>query len=626
MKAPIPVYAVHPITQWAPLALGLMVSCIQESLPDDYRIVFPFALNSQQLLEQVARYGPGVVLFSNYMWTREANLEISAAVKRYAPRSIVIHGGPDTPAYESACKTYLERYPFVDYTVHSEGEQTLVELLRTLSQNQTAEHVAGLGFLLNGQFIKTPNRPRSDPNLYPSPFLNGVFDQLEWQTWMALPLETNRGCPYGCVFCDWGSATLQKMRRFDLDRVFGEIEWLASHQVPKIWIADSNFGIFERDLEIAQFICDMKEKYGYPQVMISNYAKNTKKHLVDIIELLVEHGLVSTGIVSLQTRDEQTLKTIKRSNIKTKEYDALRTAFEDRQLPMSTQLMIGLPGSTRESFKDDLRFFFNQIIDAQIFRTVVLPNSPMAAPEFVAEHELVYDESGMLMSTKQLDADELNQIEQLARLFRCAHTYGMLRYWLCFLQWDYGLDPIEVLDRLAISARDSSDPWISRLCDRETPSYDLLTSFASLREDLRAHNSWHELYAALQDWTCTTFPQVQNDSAFSAALQAQTAVMPSVRRYPLDQPLNHDFVAYYQAHRQNAGEALKTYGPGTLHVEDPIGIGTTSLLERLQKRDRPVVVWELQSALAPKGTEADLYVAEALKTLKRSGEQTLPAA
>ena len=34
-------------------------------------------------------------------------------------------------------------------------------------------------------------------------------------------LESNRGCPYGCTFCDWGSATLSKVRNFDLDRVYG---------------------------------------------------------------------------------------------------------------------------------------------------------------------------------------------------------------------------------------------------------------------------------------------------------------------------------------------------------------------------------------------------------------------
>ena len=27
-------------------------------------------------------------------------------------------------------------------------------------------------------------------------------------------LETNRGCPFACTFCDWGSLTYAKIRKF----------------------------------------------------------------------------------------------------------------------------------------------------------------------------------------------------------------------------------------------------------------------------------------------------------------------------------------------------------------------------------------------------------------------------
>lgn len=646
MSQPIPVYAVHPVTLWAPLALGLMAGCIEQELPGDYRMVYPFALNSQELLEQVAANGPGMVMFSNYMWTREANLEISAAVKRYAPSSVLIHGGPDTPTYEGACEGYLKRYPFIDYAVHGEGEQTLVHLLRSLAGGEDPEGVEGLGFLRGDKLIKTPSRMRShDPNLFPSPFISGVFDKLRWQSWNAMPLETNRGCPYGCVFCDWGSATMQKMRLFSLERIRAEIEWTAQHQIPKLWVADSNFGIFERDLEITQMICEIKEKLGYPKLLITNYAKNTKQHLIDIIEMLVEHGLVSTGIVSLQTRDQTTLAAVNRSNIKTTEYDRLRATFEARHLPMSTQLMIGLPGSTRASFKDDLRFFFNQLIDVQIFRTVVLPNSPMAAPEFVAAHGLVYEESGMLLSTNLIDEPEILHIEQLGRLFRCAHTYGMFRYWLNFLQWDYGIDPIEVLDQLVESAKTSRDPWIAKLWDRSGMPHDMITSHAALREELRVSGHWPAFWQALKQWTLQNHPQVRDDSALAAVLAVQSAVMPNATAsYPLVVELEHDFVAYHHAHRQDLNheknseqsQALASYGPGRLDVTDPVKVGTTSLEEVLAKRNRPAVIWELPSELSPKNTEADLFTMQVIKSLTeaipasptdgQAAESELPAA
>lgn len=623
---PIPIYCVHPVKIWAPSALGLMAAQIEKHLSDHFQLIYPFAFDWEQLRGQLDHHGPGVLLASNYMWTRSANLEYSALAKAHCPELIVVHGGPDTPAYEYNCAEFLQAHPAVDFAIHGEGETTILELLECLRQQDDPAQVAGLGFLREGQLIKTAARPRSeDPNQFPSPYLSGVFDKLDYQDWNSVTLETNRGCPYGCTFCDWGSATLQKIRRFDMERIRAEIEWIAKARIPKIWIADSNFGIFERDLEITRMICDAKARYGFPQLMITNYAKNTKQNLVDIIEMLVEHGLVGTGIVSLQTRDQATLKAVKRSNIKTREYDKLRETFEKRHLPMSTQLMIGLPGSTRESFKADLRYFFHQVIDVQIFRTVLLPNSPMAAPEYIAEHELRFDDALMITGTRELSEDELKYIEQLGRLFRCTHTYGMFRYWLCFLDWEYGIDPIDVLDDLVSHAQsllqqaqanhvgelpDAELPILARLWDRSSPPHDLLTSLPFLREELRAQAAWSTLYDALKDYTLTRYPQVRDDSALDCVFTLQTAVMPHAgQAYPQAVSLPHDFVRYFAEHRQQeSGPALRELGPAQFIVEDPLAVSEESLLVHIQHRSRPMIIWELQSSLTPDNTEAALYV------------------
>ena len=68
--------------------------------------------------------------------------------------------------------------------------------------------------------------PQSGPRIrdldaIPSPFLDGVFDPLiasnPDETWIGL-WETNRGCPFKCTFCDWGSATANKVNQFGLER------------------------------------------------------------------------------------------------------------------------------------------------------------------------------------------------------------------------------------------------------------------------------------------------------------------------------------------------------------------------------------------------------------------------
>ena len=104
-----------------------------------------------------------------------------------------------------------------------------------------------------GGVTHTADRERiSDLDIIPSPFLTGLFDAYADVPGTAVTIETNRGCPYGCTFCDWGSATLSRIRKFDLQRVFDEIEWCAKTHMQGIGPADSNFGIFERDVGIAE--------------------------------------------------------------------------------------------------------------------------------------------------------------------------------------------------------------------------------------------------------------------------------------------------------------------------------------------------------------------------------------
>ena len=55
----------------------------------------------------------------------------------------------------------------------------------------------------------------------------------------AMTMETNRGCPHMCTYCDWGGMTYQKIKKFDLERVKQDIEWAGNHNVGFIFNAVS---------------------------------------------------------------------------------------------------------------------------------------------------------------------------------------------------------------------------------------------------------------------------------------------------------------------------------------------------------------------------------------------------
>src|SRR5262249_42218501 len=117
--------------------------------------------------------------------------------------------------------------------------------------------------------------------------------------------ETNRGCPYSCSFCDWGSNIMSKVRRFDIERVRAEAEWIARMGTQVILLVDANVGILPRDTEIADFLCAAKAKYGYPKSIYYSAAKNNPERSIEIAQKFAAAGFIDSHFMAVQhTRKE----------------------------------------------------------------------------------------------------------------------------------------------------------------------------------------------------------------------------------------------------------------------------------------------------------------------------------
>ena len=67
----------------------------------------------------------------------------------------------------------------------------------------------------------------------PSPYLNGIFDILIQDCLYELEgtIETTRGCPFSCTFCEIGTKYYQKIKTPAVEKVFREIDWLSKNKV-----------------------------------------------------------------------------------------------------------------------------------------------------------------------------------------------------------------------------------------------------------------------------------------------------------------------------------------------------------------------------------------------------------
>lgn len=606
-----------------PLGMGMIIAHARVYkdglLNEDYQFV-PNWVTTPERIEQIEPV-PSIYMFSNYIWSCAINLKMSAQTKERSPQSVIVHGGPDTPKYEGDVRQFFASNPHVDVTVHGEGEVTFADMLDKLRgafgdgppDLSALRDVPGLSFRDGDTVVHNGPRDRlADINDIPSPFLDGTFDAMAQAKPTAAIIETNRGCPYSCTFCDWGSATASRIRKFDLDRVFAELEWCAKNGVRRIFVADANFGIFERDVQIAEKVAELNREYGFPKVFGTNYAKNTVKHLKQIIEIFAEAGILSQGLLSLQSLDPETLKTIKRSNIKVEKYEELGREFRTAGLPLVTDLMLGLPGSTVQSFDKDLQECIDRELTAKVFQTEMLVNSPMNEPSYREEHQIKTAhpvaslvtrsenpdgtlKRALLISTASYTRDDYEEMLGIRRVFTLGENYGLLRQISRFVRKETGIAEVEFYQRLRRAAREHPEMW---------PALAFMFNVSPFLGT--APSSWRLAIEELHDFIVSELG-VADDTALQTALDLQHALMPATgRTFPQTIQLAHDYGAWHKAMITAKDDdpytwtdvipALREFGPAEFVVTDPDDVCTVGIGHDLDSYLQGS--WELGSSVA----------------------------
>jgi radical SAM superfamily enzyme YgiQ (UPF0313 family) len=376
---------------YLPYSVGLLQSYAQRNLSDASRFHFKMPLYKRLAISDAVNQlaDADIVGFSTYVWNGRISLEIARRLKQRNPDVLIMFGGPHVPDHP---EQFMRANPFIDIAVHNEGEQTFVKLLERYPGRDWAD-IPGVSYIdPAGAFIRLPNAARlNNLDQIPSPFLEGAFDELvaanPQETWIGL-WETNRGCPFQCTFCDWGSATAGKVSKFGIERLYGEVDWFAKNKIEYIFCCDANFGIQKRDVDIANYVADVKRATGYPVALSVQNTKNATERAYLTQKILSDSGLNKGVALSMQSIDMTTLVNIKRQNISLDTYMELQRRFTKDRVETYSDLILGLPGETYDSFADGV----NRLIEngqhnrIQFNNLAILPNAEMGDPAYQAKY------------------------------------------------------------------------------------------------------------------------------------------------------------------------------------------------------------------------------------------------
>lgn len=450
----------HGRSTFLPYAAGALIANAKNNkeLAEYYCFKEPFFIREKldDVLLKIDE--PFLFGFSNYIWNHEYNKALAKKIKEKFPDCIILFGGhqitPDTKL--------LEDEDYIDIMCFGEGEEVFENLLLALKSNTSLDNVSNIAYRKSNAIHRTPSK-KSDRIDYPSPYLTGVFDSiLEHYPEIDFHavIETNRGCPYSCAYCDWGALKC-KVRFFPEEKVMQELQWLSDHGIRGFGCADANFGMFERDEKFVDEMIRLHNEEGILSRFQVSYAKNSNDRVFSISKKLNECGMDKGATLSFQSLSPEVLKNINRTNIPVETFTSLLNKYNEAGIATYSELILGLPGETYESFVEGIDILLNagQHNSIYIHNCEWLPCSLMGNPDYMEQYSLKYafipiNESHAMINTKEeigefsrliVESSTMSQQDWMnmnlyATAVQCFHHYGLLILFAIYLHYEKNIE------------------------------------------------------------------------------------------------------------------------------------------------------------------------------------------
>jgi radical SAM superfamily enzyme YgiQ (UPF0313 family) len=339
-----------------PLGVAYMKAVMDRDLPDVTSRLFAYP---SRLYDALLQDTPDVLMVSNYTWNEALSFHLAKLAKKIRPEMLVVMGGPNISLEPERQREYFSNHPEIDLYVLGEGDFLAREVVKhfldaggSIRAMGDREIPSSIYRRSDGTVVRSESWARhKEVDEIPSPWLTGIQDEF-FDGVLAPMIETNRGCPFTCTFCVQGTSWYTKVHNFEIERIKEEIGYIARKinelcpSMGTLRIADSNYGMFERDIEISAHLGKMQKEHGWPNYIDATTGKNRADRIVKSVEKVGGALVVYQAVQSL---DETVLKNVKRANIKLEAYSQLLMYIRGRGLRSNSDLILGLPGETLSS-------------------------------------------------------------------------------------------------------------------------------------------------------------------------------------------------------------------------------------------------------------------------------------
>lgn len=344
-------------------------------------IYSPYANSPEELVDQIVSQNPDVLGISCYIWNNSLTTWVAEQVKLKLPDVKIIAGGPSLTYWKQ--QDWFKKHWYIDLVCNYTGYGEI--FITDYLDGKKLKDIAYSVYPDLGRTVWNESSVNLQPRdfKWPMPYKDNI-EYLkrfkEKHSIVKFTLDTSRGCPYGCVFCEWGGGTSTKVSFKPLSAVIEELELAFELLQPKyIDVNNANFGISKDDLFIAQKICELHQQYNNCVADVDVYgpSKTSKPRLKEIMILFAKNKVVQDIKISIQSTDKTILDNIKRIDMP---FDDQREMFkpvaDQYNLPMKYEIMMGLPGETLDTYYKTLSDLDNLNAFPMIHEWIMIDSSP----------------------------------------------------------------------------------------------------------------------------------------------------------------------------------------------------------------------------------------------------------
>ena len=408
-------------SSYVPINIAYIAAHVKHNIKN-FEVEIELTTTVKEVFPLLENWKPDIIGISNYVWNSGLANTICKYAKKLNPNTLTILGGPEFPAGTGAiridntpkdatydkCFNYLTERPDVDYYAYSDGEVAFLEVVENFIKNnflvkslkaddKPVKGCASLSKdkqkLLSGKYIprigmegglKVDGR-----DIIPSIYTSGMLDK--YLNGKYIPsFETARGCPYLCTFCDQGLDS-SKITAFSTNRLAEEMMYVGERMskieggTKSVAIFDSNWGLFQKDVDLAPRILEVMNKYDWPQYIDCSAPKEKRENIIAINDKLKNR--VQLGL-AMQSLNNETLKDIKRKNWGRERYIEFIREIEKRGKSNTCEQIIPLPNETEETYYDGIKFLMDNNVKTQTYTLMLIVGTELGRDESARVNEI----------------------------------------------------------------------------------------------------------------------------------------------------------------------------------------------------------------------------------------------